>query len=397
MIFRLKHILVCAALAVTVTVAARNTFSSAEQQQVSIATPGLFGNTNAFSIDLEILRSNEWSFPLPVGRAKVVEDYSMEIETRKGDNVKAMFDGVVRLSRSTPGYGNVVVVRHDNGLETVYGHNAQNMVQVGDRVKAGQTVAIVGSDGGRTYCIFEVMVNGGRVNPEMIFDVKHHRLIKQTIICQHEGNSVKLSVRRDNVKTDDANNDLKNSRDASDVKKKSTKKVDAFGGDNQFTINLSNYNPGEWSYPLLGSHVISPYGGARNHSGVDIKTRPNDNILAAFDGVVVLSGVNFGYGNCIVIRHANGLETLYGHNSKNLVKVGDNVKAGQVIALTGSTGRATTAHLHFETRVNGRTFNPALIFDHLNKSLKTDLVTFTKRSNGSVTVRGEKNYMAKGK
>jgi murein DD-endopeptidase MepM/ murein hydrolase activator NlpD len=397
MIFKLKHILVCATFTVTVIVSAKNTFSSAEQQQVSIATPGLFANTNAFSIDLEILRSNEWSFPLPVGKARVVGDYSMEIETQKGDNVKAMFDGVVRLSRSTSGYDNVIVVRHDNGLETVYGHNAQNLVQVGDKVKAGQTIAIVGGDGGRTYCVFEMMVNGGRVNPEMIFDVKRHKLIKQTIICQRDGSRVKLCIKRDNGKMDDGNDATKDKREMAKTDRKSIKNADAFGDDHQFTINLSNYNPEEWSYPLRGSHVISPYGGMRNHCGVDIKTKPNDNILAAFDGVVVLSGMNFGYGNCIIIRHANGLETLYGHNSKNLVKIGDNVKAGQVIALTGRTGHATTEHLHFETRVNGRTFNPSLIFDHVNKSLKTDLVTFTKRSNGSVTVKGEKNYMAKGK
>lgn len=384
--------LLCAAFAVTVNVAAKNVFSAAEQQQVSIVTPGLFSNTDAFSIDFDILRSSEWSFPLPVGKARVVSDYSMEIDTRKGDNVKAMFDGVVRLSRSTSGYGNVVVVRHDNGLETVYGHNAQNLVQVGDRVQAGQTVAIVGTDNGRTYCTFEVMVNGGRVNPEMIFDVKHHRLIRQTIICKREGHSVKLSVKQDDSKAGGRDDGRAVAR-----RSEGRGKTDAFRGGNQFTINLANYNPGEWSYPLLGSHVISPYGGARNHSGVDIKTRPNDNILAAFDGVVVLSGVHFGYGKCVVIRHDNGLETLYGHNSKNLVKVGDNVKAGQVIALTGSTGRATTAHLHFETRINGKKFNPALIFDHLNKSLKMDMVTFTKRANGSVVVRGEKNYVAKGK
>lgn len=396
--YKTRHLLFLTVFIVTMTATAKDNFTQLEKQQISIGTPGLFGASSAFSIDFEILHTNEWSFPLPIGKAKVSNDYRVEITTKKGDNVKAMFDGTVRLSRNTPGYGNVVVIRHDNGLETVYGHNAQNLVEVGDKVKAGQTIAIVGSQGGRTYCQFEVMVNGGRVNPEMIFDLNHHRLIKQTILCEKSGERVRLSVRRynDNSENDKKVSDSKKSDDR-DVEIADAKSSNPFKDDNSFTINLANYNPGEWSYPLPGSHVISPYGGKRNHSGVDIKTKPNDQILAAFDGVVTRSSVYFGYGNCIVIRHANGLETLYSHNSKNLVKVGDKVKAGQVIALTGRTGRATTEHCHFETHINGKCFNPAIIFDHLNKSLKTDMVTFTKRSNGSVKIESHKNYLAKGK
>ena len=103
-----------------------------------------------------------------------------------------------------------------------------------------------------------------------------------------------------------------------------------------------------------------------------------------------------GNGNYIKIRHANGIETCYSHNSKNLVKKGDKVKAGQVIALTGRTGRATTEHLHFECRVNGRTFDPGRVFDHANHSIRTDLLTFTKRG-GGISIKADRNYMAKGK
>ena len=173
---------------------------------------------------------------------------------------------------------------------------------------------------------------------------------------------------------------------------------DPFASGKKFTINLSDLNPGKWHYPLPGAKVISQYGrrGGRNHSGVDIKTKPNDNILAAFDGVVTMSQVYSGYGKCIKIKHPNGIETLYSHNSKNLVKVGDKVKAGQVIALTGRTGRATTEHLHFECRINGRTFDPAKIFDHANHSIKMNLLTFTKTGKG-ISIKSEANYMAKGK
>jgi len=392
--FQLKHILSCATLVMFSTVVANNTLTSVEQQQVSIITPGLFASTNAFSINFEIMRPNEWSFPLPVGKAKILSDYRMEISTKEGDNVKAMFDGVVRLSRSTPGYGNVIVIRHDNGLETVYGHNAQNLVDVGTKVKAGQTIAIVGSDGGRTYCQFEVMINGGRINPEMIFDVSRHRLIRQTIVCQKDGGRIQLSVEDNKDKSGKGSKSIASSEEQSNG---GINYQDDSSFKNQFTMNLANLSPNEWSYPLPGSHVISPYGGKRGHSGVDIKTKPNDNILAAFDGVVTLSGIHYGYGNCVIIRHDNGLETLYSHNSKNFVKVGDKVKAGQVIALTGRTGRATTEHCHFETRINGRTFDPDLIFDCRNNVIKTDLVTFTKQSGGGVIIRAQKNYLAKGK
>lgn len=139
-------------------------------------------------------------------------------------------------------------------------------------------------------------------------------------------------------------------------------------------------NTQHWCYPLPGAKVISPYGarGGRTHSGTDLKTKPNDNIMAAFDGEVVFSGSYYGYGNLIRIKHANGLETYYSHNSKNLVKQGDHVKAGDVIALTGRTGRATTEHLHFETRINGQHVNSARFFDHATHQLCTDAFKNTK-------------------
>lgn len=142
-----------------------------------------------------------------------------------------------------------------------------------------------------------------------------------------------------------------------------------------------------WSYPLPGAKVISPFGsrGKRRHTGVDLKTVNKDNILAAFDGEVVFSGSFYGYGNLVRIRHDNGLETYYSHNSKNLVKVGDKVKAGQVIALTGQTGRASTPHLHFETRVGGQAVNPNRYFDHQSHSIRME--AFNKKVDGYVIKR----------
>ena len=343
----------------------KNMFTAAEQQQISIATPGLFDQSNAFNVDFEIFRDKEYSFPLPVGKATAVSGNTLKIETTKGDAVKAMFSGHVRLSRKTESQGNVIVIRHDNGLETVYANNAENLVKVGQAVDAGQTIAIVGTKNGETYCDFSIMVNGARINPETILEVKSHKLRKQTIQCRKNGNRVVITVMGEKTKKRGL------TLDPDEVD-------DAFVKSNTFELDLEKMEQKEWAYPLPGAHVISPYGGKRNHSGVDLKTKPNDEIVAAFDGEVVSSGPYYGYGNCIRIKHAYGFETLYSHQSKNLVKAGDKVKAGQVIGLTGRTGRATTEHLHFEVIFSGRRLNPAVLFDHANYKLKASTLHLTK-------------------
>lgn len=162
---------------------------------------------------------------------------------------------------------------------------------------------------------------------------------------------------------------------------------DPFKGKTVLTVDLRDIPDDAWCYPLPGAKVISAYGarGGRGHSGVDLKTRANDTILAAFDGIVTMSQPFAGYGNCIIVRHYNGLETLYSHNVKNLVREGQQVTAGQKIALTGCTGRATTEHLHFEVRVSGRHYDPQIIFDHASKKLKRRQLNFTK--GGGVTAK----------
>ncbi len=155
---------------------------------------------------------------------------------------------------------------------------------------------------------------------------------------------------------------------------------------NQFAVNFTNYAEEEWCYPLPGAKMISPYGGKRRHAGTDLKTTPGDTIRAAFPGEVVISSPYYAYGNFVYIRHANGLETAYSHNVKNLVKKGDWVQAGDPIALEGQTGRATTWHLHFETRVGGKTFDSSLIFDHENHTIRKDVFVFAKRADGTLEV-----------
>ena len=115
--------------------------------------------------------------------------------------------------------------------------------------------------------------------------------------------------------------------------------------------------------------VTSKYGPRRRrmHKGIDLKVYKGDTIRAAFDGKVRIRNYERrGYGYYLVIRHPNGLETIYGHLSKQLVKVNDIVRAGDPIGLGGNTGRSTGSHLHFETRFLGQPINPSHIIDFEN-------------------------------
>lgn len=152
-----------------------------------------------------------------------------------------------------------------------------------------------------------------------------------------------------------------------------------FEHNNKLLLYLDSIPKQAFAFPLPGAKIISAYGSRRGHSGVDIKTCAKDTIYCAFDGVVRMAKPYSAYGNVIVVRHSGGLETIYSHNSKNFVKSGDMVKAGEPIALTGRTGRATTEHLHFETRFNGQHFNPNLIFNLKEGTLRKGCVQCLKK------------------
>lgn len=146
---------------------------------------------------------------------------------------------------------------------------------------------------------------------------------------------------------------------------------------NSQVIDVTGY-----TIPVPGN-VTSNYGYrarfGRMHKGIDLQIRSNDTIYAAFDGKVRLTNYEpRGYGNYVILRHPNGLETVYGHLNKFLVKPDQVVKSGQPIALGGSTGRSTGPHLHFETRYMGYAINPSAIFDFANKTTHTDTYTFSK-------------------
>ena len=130
------------------------------------------------------------------------------------------------------------------------------------------------------------------------------------------------------------------------------------------------------------SRVLTSNFGARwgrQHKGLDIKVYIGDTIRAAFSGKVrIVRYERRGYGKYVVIRHYNGLETIYGHMSEQLEEEDQEVRAGDPIGLGGNTGRSTGSHLHFETRLCGVALNPALMFDFRNQDVVDDYYMFHK-------------------
>jgi len=113
-----------------------------------------------------------------------------------------------------------------------------------------------------------------------------------------------------------------------------------------------------WMSSVFGWRNDPMTGKRAFHEGIDFAGRANSEVMAVAAGVVVWAGSRWGFGNAVEVNHGNGYSTLYAHNKKNLVKVGETVKKGQVLALLGSTGRSNGPHVHFEVRLNGKAINP---------------------------------------
>ena len=135
-----------------------------------------------------------------------------------------------------------------------------------------------------------------------------------------------------------------------------------------------------YHYPYIG-RITSRYGPRRGraHQGLDIGLKTGDPIYATFDGKVRVSKAAGDYGNLVIIRHNNGLETYYAHLSQRDVEVGDWVVAGQQIGLGGSTGRSTGPHLHYEVRYKGQSFDPERLIDFSNGNLRRDELLLKRR------------------
>lgn len=146
-----------------------------------------------------------------------------------------------------------------------------------------------------------------------------------------------------------------------------------------FYVFFNHDTSQKFVFPVEGK-LLSPFGkrGRRIHSGIDISAKLNQEVVAAFDGVVRIAKPYHGYGNFVVIRHSNGLETTYAHLNKIKCKTNQNIKAGSLVGLAGHTGRATCVHLHFETRFLEDAFDPLEIIDMQNKCLKSDTLVITQ-------------------
>ena len=140
------------------------------------------------------------------------------------------------------------------------------------------------------------------------------------------------------------------------VKVDQTKKIDTTA------IHLA-HDSCDFHSPWVG-RLTSDFGWRNNrpHYGVDIKLNTGDTVKSAFEGMIRISRYSSTYGNVVVVRHLNGLETLYAHLSKRLVKEGDEILTGEVLGLGGNTGRSFGSHLHFETRYLGEPINPKDVF-----------------------------------
>ncbi len=139
----------------------------------------------------------------------------------------------------------------------------------------------------------------------------------------------------------------------------------------------------DFCMPTESRVVTSAFGirRGRQHKGVDIKVYTGDTIRATFSGKVrIVRNEVKGKGNYVVVRHQNGLETIYSHMSKNLVRQDQDVKAGTPIGLGGNSGQSATSHLHFETRLCGIALDPALLFDFKNQDVTGDYYVFHRNS-----------------
>ncbi len=202
-----------------------------------------------------------------------------------------------------------------------------------------------------------------------------------------------LAIVNDKIKRDFSNYRPENSNHPAhfhyqswDTEKSHPYKEELSKSDSTVFLKLSENDACGYHSPFNGM-VTSRFGkrDGRMHYGIDLNLYTGDTVKAAFSGQVRLSRWQNGYGKTIVIRHYNGLETIYGHMSKNLVKAGDVVEAGTPIGRGGNTGRSRGSHLHLETRFKGKAINPEVFIDFDKGELKNDSL---------ILKRSKKGYMA---
>ncbi len=210
-----------------------------------------------------------------------------------------------------------------------------------------------------TYKLYEIAVEGN-----IAVYVNSIQEAEETVAKIKEENTAKMdkvSIRVNEIYTQDINNIEKSIQIASNIETAEIEVLEAVN--NQEKIKSSTLNGVYFGVKPVSGTITSRYGANESirdhtHKGMDIAAPYGTTIVAAADGKVTYSGTMGGYGNLIIITHENGIQTYYGHCSKLIAKVGEEVKAGEEIAKVGSTGFSTGNHLHFEIRKNGSQVNP---------------------------------------
>lgn len=252
-------------------------------------------------------------------------------------NILSALDGTVIAAYSDNrwnyGAGNLIIIDHGNGIATVYAHCGEVYVTEGQQVSAGEVIGEVGSTGYSTgeNLHFEVRLNGEPIDP---FTLKYN--------IMPDSNETNQEAQLNNI-GEAASNEL-NIPDSDTIPENA-----AIG---ELCWPVGSATGGQISEMMYG------YGGYYNHKGIDIVDEFGSPIVAADSGTVILASWYYGYGNCVMIQHDNGVITVYGNLSEIRTNVGEDVMQGQLIGDMGSTGQATGTHLHFEVRINDICYNP---------------------------------------
>lgn len=225
---------------------------------------------------------------------------------------------------------------------------------------------------------------------------QHNSLIANQRPAGINANTLKIDALRANRKTIEVDQDIADLFNYNWENQSVARAYEGLTIPNTKDIDVTGYVP-----PVRGQ-LTSNYGYrarfGRMHKGVDLNLHIGDTVRSAFDGRVRITKYEGkGYGYYVVVRHDNGLETVYGHLSRFLVKPNQYVKAGDPIALGGNTGRSTGPHLHFETRFMGVAINPNAIIDFDNFVTHKDVFTFTKTTYEQSQKYGPAKRAKKGK
>lgn len=255
--------------------------------------------------------------------------YGIDIDLAKNREIVASMDGKVQLAEWNSGYGNCVVIKHDNGLKTLYGHLDKLLVKFDQTVKKGDLIGLAGSTGTATTVNlhFEIRknINGIDVDDQ---SVNPEEMLPKIANIEHQ--TPKPASNKTNI--------------------------------NQTTGFMCPFKKNLYSKvdltPGFGNRIYPITNRAEFHTGVDICLPMNAEILAVGEGKVTIAKWHGGYGNFVEIDHGNGIKSRYGHMSELLVKAGDTVTIGQIIGLCGSTGYSVDPHLHFEIMKGKEFYDP---------------------------------------